>query len=92
MGAYLLFLDGPKQGIRVPLDPKLVLGKGVFGIDDAAVSSRHCEISFAAGVYSLHDLGSTNGTFVDGRKLEGAHILQANQTLQIGQTRMRFVS
>jgi pSer/pThr/pTyr-binding forkhead associated (FHA) protein len=42
----------------------------IFPIDDASVSSHHAQISKSAGIYLLKDLGSTNGTEVNGRELQ----------------------
>jgi len=42
----------------------------VFPIDDASVSSHHAQISKSSGVYLLKDLGSTNGTQVNGTELQ----------------------
>jgi len=42
----------------------------VFPIEDVSVSSHHAQISRSAGIYLLTDLGSTNGTTVNGKALE----------------------
>jgi pSer/pThr/pTyr-binding forkhead associated (FHA) protein len=42
----------------------------VFPIDDASVSSYHAQISKSGGIYLLKDLGSTNGTEVNGAELQ----------------------
>ena len=39
-------------------------------VNDAAVSGRHCRLSAEGGKFMLEDLGSTNGTFVNGHRLE----------------------
>jgi pSer/pThr/pTyr-binding forkhead associated (FHA) protein len=42
----------------------------IFPIDDASVSSYHAQISKSGGIYLLKDLGSTNGTEVNGAELQ----------------------
>lgn len=41
-------------------------------IDDPTVSGRHCRISLQGGVYFVEDLGSTNGTYVNGKRIQRA--------------------
>ncbi len=61
-------------------------------IQHSSVSRRHAEISFVNGQYILRDLGSRNGTSINGTALEtgGIHILQANDQVGFGKTRWRF--
>lgn len=58
-----------------------------FAIDDPTVSSTHCEIQVADGVLSIRDLGSTNGTFIDGRQVTEGKLLPG-QTLKLGDIEM----
>ncbi len=55
-------------------------------IDHPTVSRRHAEISYANGQYILHDLGSTNGTFINDIPLEpgSVHILKQHDQLRFG--------
>ncbi|GAC1343860.1 MAG: hypothetical protein NVSMB27_04180 [Ktedonobacteraceae bacterium] len=55
-------------------------------IDHPTVSRRHAEISYANGQYMLHDLGSTNGTFINDTALEpgSVHILKQHEQLRFG--------
>jgi NADPH-dependent 2,4-dienoyl-CoA reductase/sulfur reductase-like enzyme/pSer/pThr/pTyr-binding forkhead associated (FHA) protein len=60
-------------------------------VDEGTVSRRHAEISYANGQYILLDMGSSNGTFVNGRRLEAQspYILQPDDTIRFG-TRVSF--
>jgi two-component system, NtrC family, response regulator GlrR len=58
-------------------------------IDDAALSKFHCEIRIADGAIYVRDLGSRNGTFVDGVPVIEAPLRDGAQ-LSIGRTRLRF--
>ena len=51
--------------------------RDVFPIDDASVSSYHAQISKSGGIYLLKDLGSTNGTIVNGVKTTAPIALRA---------------
>ncbi len=53
-------------------------------LDEASVSARHARIDLEAGVAFVTDLGSTNGTFLDGRRLIGSTELPAGSTLTLG--------
>jgi pSer/pThr/pTyr-binding forkhead associated (FHA) protein len=57
---------------------------------DEFASGRHARIeSQRDGVWVL-DLGSTNGTFVNGKRLDGRRLLKAGDVVQIGDTELRF--
>jgi NADPH-dependent 2,4-dienoyl-CoA reductase/sulfur reductase-like enzyme/pSer/pThr/pTyr-binding forkhead associated (FHA) protein len=63
-------------------------------IDEATVSRRHAEISYANGQYILQDLGSSNGTFVNDLRLEpvSTYVLKPNDVVRFGKTvKFRFV-
>jgi len=53
-------------------------------LDHPTVSRRHAEVRATAGGALLRDLGSSNGTFVNGQLLAGAHTLAAGDVVQIG--------
>lgn len=61
-------------------------------IDHPMVSSHHARVTVTsqAGHYILEDLGSSNGTFVDGVKVSGQRPIQAGDTFQIGPVRLKF--
>ena len=58
-------------------------------LDDPAMSKFHCEIRIADGTPMVRDLGSTNGTFVDGVRVVEAP-LRHGATLTLGRTQLRF--
>ena len=51
---------------------------------DLDVSGRHAEIRFSEGKYVLQDMGSTNGTFVNGERVEGTTELHDGDKLRFG--------
>jgi len=89
MSAVLVVTEGPAAGQRFELDSEVVLGReGVSATiaDDSELSRRHAAVRPAAGGFEVEDLGSRNGTFVNGQKIEGATRLSGGDTIKIGQT------
>lgn len=56
-------------------------------LDDPGISRRHVEIHLDKGQATVVDLGSTNGTFVDGERIKNA-VLGDGSTITVGRTRM----
>ena len=54
-----------------------------FPVIHPTVSGQHCNLTLTANGVLVHDLGSTNGTFVNGLRVHEA-VLQAGQTLRLG--------
>lgn len=57
-------------------------------ISDAEISRRHARIYKLGESYMLEDLGSTNGTFVNGQRLVGPHALLTGETIRFGENIM----
>ena len=60
-----------------------------FQIAEPSVSSHHCEILLKGSDVMVHDLNSTNGTFINGEKVSES-ILKPGQILRLGQIEMRL--
>jgi hypothetical protein len=58
-------------------------------LEDTSVSSEHCRIRPEDGVFIVHDLKSTNGTFVNEKKVT-RHPLSAGDVLKVGETSLQF--
>lgn len=58
-------------------------------IDNLGISSYHAKIFSESGAFFLEDLSSTNGTFVDGHRVE-MHILEHNQIITLGKHYLKF--
>ncbi len=73
-GSATLVLDGPAGSIKTEITGKrLSLGRtpdNDIVVADNAASSKHCEIYEDNGVLMLKDLGSSNGTFVNGQRVQ----------------------
>jgi hypothetical protein len=58
-------------------------------VDDVACSNEHCRVRPEEGRFVLHDLQSTNGTFVNERRI-ASHALEAGDVVQVGETHLTF--
>ncbi len=92
MQVRLEFLDGHREGRSAVIDvPYATLGRHplctvAFEAEgDLDVSSRHAAVFQDDDLYILRDLGSTNGTFVNGHRLRDDHILSNEDRIQFGQ-------
>lgn len=88
--ASLVVKQGPQIGIRFPITGnRLFLGREEgcdIVIQDAEASRRHCELSWELDAFIMQDLGSSNGTFVNGAQLTTPTRLKAGDSIGIGQT------
>jgi pSer/pThr/pTyr-binding forkhead associated (FHA) protein len=65
-------------------------GSGIRLDRDEFVSARHARIEARPGGIWIDDLGSTNGTFVNGSRVKGARALRAGDVVRIGETELRL--
>ena len=86
----VLDIDGQRYSLNAP---SIVLGRSSeadIHIEDTGVSRRHLEIRTANGVTSAVDLGSTNGSYVNGQKVSGSTELTDGSTITMGRTKIIF--
>jgi signal transduction histidine kinase len=89
----LLVLQGPDKGRRYELpDAPALLGRESrqLPLSDQTVSRRHCELHPHDGSWILHDLGSSNGTYVNGQRVTARYDLKLGDQIRIGRTLMVF--
>jgi predicted component of type VI protein secretion system len=94
MTPALVFSEGPLAGRRVEVDAELVVGREDAGltIDDAEISRRHAVIRPGDGGIEIEDLGSTNGTYVNGVRIERATRLAGGDTVKLGMSVLQVES
>lgn len=87
MRPHLVILYPQTQFKQIPLTKgNTILGRGTdanIRLDDELVSRKHCELYFDGRFVTVTDLGSTNGTFVDGSPVTTRR-LESDNRLQIG--------
>jgi len=89
--AFLKVVSGARQGLNIPLNQSepLVIGRknGELLLDDPLVSGTHAQLVFRNDGWVVQDLGSTNGTMIDGRLVRDAQ-LRPGAELAIGSHRL----
>ncbi|HEY4238218.1 MAG TPA: FHA domain-containing protein [Kofleriaceae bacterium] len=91
---WLVPLQGPQKGELFTLSPVTVIGidpKCNICLQDKFMSSRHAEIKAENGMWVLRDSGSTNGTYVNNRRVD-RHELVDNDFVKFGNALLKFKS
>ena len=77
-----------RQGAQVNQQLQLRAGSNTIGrdgqrselvVDDPSVSSEHARIRYEGGAFVIHDLASSNGTFVNGRRVDKQRLVDNDQ-------------
>ena len=86
----LIVRRGPQPNQIYELNKDVItLGRDITNdivINDPEVSRHHCRMTRSGGGYTLEDLGSTNGTFVNGQRLGSPRPLSNNEMIGLGET------
>ena len=83
----------PEAGTSLPLDAVNSVGRDVNSsivLDDSFVSAEHATVTFRGRAWFVEDHGSTNGTYLNGQRVDGTAPMGYGDELQIGQVRMRL--
>jgi hypothetical protein len=91
-GESLKVVAGNAAGSTISLDAELVIGRSTPGLGslggDSEISRVHARVFQGPGGLTVEDLGSTNGTYVNGNRITGAQPLRSGDQLRVGQTTM----
>jgi hypothetical protein len=83
----LLMVEGPSPGKRIFMEKQqMIIGRDErcdLVVPERQVSRQHTTITLEGDGYVVRDLGSKNGTFVNGRELDEPHVLQDGDEIQI---------
>ena len=84
----LVVRQGPIPGQIFELNKSVInIGRDVsndFVINDAEVSRKHAKLTLEGDRYNIDDLNSTNGTYIDGQRLIGPHVLAIGEVIMFG--------
>src|SRR5262249_44702320 len=93
--ARLVVLEGPESGREFPLSgDRAVIGREPdldVSLRSTAISRRHAQISCVHGDYFVEDLGSKNGTLLNGKRVDRRTPLAATDRLCVGEFILEFV-
>jgi pSer/pThr/pTyr-binding forkhead associated (FHA) protein len=86
--ARLRVVSGPAAGQTVDIEGEIVIGREDtdLAIDDGEMSRRHAVVRKHANRLQVEDLGSTNGTFVDGTRIAEPTLLGGGAEIKVGTT------
>ena len=91
---WLIPLQGPNKGELFTLQPNTIIGTTpdcTICLNDKFMSSKHAEIKAENGMWILRDTGSTNGTYVNNRRVD-RHELVDNDFVKFGGSMIKFKS
>jgi pSer/pThr/pTyr-binding forkhead associated (FHA) protein len=92
--ATLLVKRGQRKGERLPVrGPVVNIGRGEFNdiaLPDASISANHAKLQLKEGIWVLTDLGSTNGSRVDGEAVRGDVALSPGVQITLGEVLLLF--
>jgi pSer/pThr/pTyr-binding forkhead associated (FHA) protein len=86
-GPQMIIIKSPgRTPLRLMVDEPIEIGRECHGLllDDPLISRRHLEVSTRGGSLVVTDLGSTNGTTMGGRGVEGPITLVAGKVVAFG--------
>ena len=93
--AMVVIHRGPAKGARFLIDQsEVAVGRSVESpifLDDVTVSRKHALIERKGGIFTLRDLGSLNGTYLNNQSVSTADLTSGDE-IQIGKFHMLFIS
>lgn len=93
--ACIVVIHGDGFGQRVDIgDAPVVVGRANTAdlqLPSPSVSRRHCEIRREGDAYLIRDLGSTNATFIGGRRIDETPLADGDQ-ITVGESVLKFIS
>ncbi len=91
--AHLFEMEGPAMGKVYPLADVNQIGRAAdnpLRFEDSAISAYHARISYRGGQWWLEDLGSRNGTFLNGLRVDEPLVITYGDEIVLGAVRLRL--
>ncbi len=91
--AFLVVLSGPDTGATLELEDLTVIGRSsdaTLSLDQEGISRIHCKLLKYNGGVELRDAGSTNGTFVNGERVEKCRLQDGDKIQLAPQVHFKF--
>lgn len=91
---WLVGLEGPARKVRLPIKGSMLIGRGAYNhvvLKDVRISRQHARIALEAEGCVVYDLGSANGTYVNGAPIS-RHILKLHDEVSFGSLTFRISS
>ncbi|MDQ4144335.1 MAG: FHA domain-containing protein [Actinomycetota bacterium] len=84
--------SGAAAGRRIEVTGSMVIGRenADITIEDPEISTRHAEVRASGDALEIEDLGSTNGTFVNGDRISSARTLSPGDVVRFGQSELEL--
>ena len=94
MATKLVIKEGPLAGRTIELEGELLIGReGVdVTIEDSELSRRHAAVRPVEGGVEIEDLGSLNGTYVNGERIERVRRLVGGDSITVGRSVLQLES
>ncbi len=89
----LVIVEGPNAGREFDIAGAIVAGRGTdvgIVLEDSEASRKHASFSAEGTSVTVEDLGSTNGTYLNGRQLTNSERLKSSDVIRIGDTEYRY--
>jgi hypothetical protein len=91
---WLVPLDGPQSGELFQLRGRTIVGTAPdcdVVMREQSISGRHAEFTSTAGGFRVNDLGSTNGTYVNDKRVTASELID-NDSVRLGRVNFKFKS
>ncbi|QAT41255.1 FHA domain-containing protein [Clostridium sp. JN-9] len=97
LGLEILYCETPsnlKKGGVVPIQGDITIGRkqdNLIILDDPYVSSHHLKIFHRNGEIFVEDLGSTNGTLINNKRISGTALINSGDEIKVGSTTFKVI-
>src|SRR5262245_15860164 len=87
MKVQLVFEKGRRRKVLTLTTPRAIIGRAhgtTVRMPSSEVSRQHCRLTLEEGLVRVVDLGSVNGTFLNGQRITAATVVRPGDRLEVG--------